>query len=354
MGQAAPVWQQLIIRANRVLDLAEQEFIQTVRTRPATTPDLSLLVSKRIPAQNTIAIAGVPVVIDVLITRHLAPSRSRILSDVEWLTDKFNLDLFLWLGTHRGKERFLGMMITNALKQMVEKIAEKTDKAKISTKARVTELIMSDCACTGCIYEKGGANFKESGHAIFDSGGFGADFTNNSLGDTKDLEIKVKHDPDANTVSIIDCGIGLLKAEAPVYRAMHPRASRDTIDSLNPYINVLTTCVSTAPVDEPTAMSFTIPLTGSTIVNTTAVVRRALRQQTALILRLRLAAGVFALRCRVVVEVLPRGVPPPGIDGVSASVLHPTWKWITPSTSYACLPSVTHWRWTCAHSSSAM
>ena len=73
------------------------------------------------------------------------------------------------------------MMITYALKQMVEKIAEKTDKAKISTKARVTELIMSDCVCTGCIYEKGGANFKEFGHVIFDSGGSGADFTNNSL-----------------------------------------------------------------------------------------------------------------------------------------------------------------------------
>ena len=119
------------------------------------------------------------------------------------------------------------MTITYALIQMAEKIIEKTDKAKISTKARVTELIMSDCACTGCIYEKGGANFKEFGPVIFDSGGFGADFTNSSfsLGGTKDLEIKVKRDPDAKTVSIIDCGIGLLKAETPVQRARHPRAS---------------------------------------------------------------------------------------------------------------------------------
>ena len=31
-------------------------------------------------------------------------------------------------------------------------------------------------------------------------------------------------------------------------------------------------CVSTAPVAEPTAMSFTVPLTGSTIVATAAVV----------------------------------------------------------------------------------
>ena len=34
----------------------------------------------------------------------------------------------------------------------------------------------------------------------------------------------------------------------------------------------LTTCVSTAPVDETTGMSFTIPLTGSTIIATAAVV----------------------------------------------------------------------------------
>ena len=77
------------------------------------------------------------------------------------------------------------MMITYALTQLVEKIAEKTDKAKISTKARVTELIMSDGACTGCIYEKGGANFKEFSPVIFESGGFGDDFTNNSLLATK-------------------------------------------------------------------------------------------------------------------------------------------------------------------------
>ena len=96
------------------------------------------------------------------------------------------------------------MMITYALIQMVEKIAEKTDKVKNSIKARVTELIMSGCACTGCIYEKGGANFKEFCPVIFDSGGFGADFTINSLGDTNDLEIKVKRGPDAKTISIID------------------------------------------------------------------------------------------------------------------------------------------------------
>eukprot|EP00450_Noctiluca_scintillans_P010497 CAMPEP_0194505320 /NCGR_PEP_ID=MMETSP0253-20130528/31570_1 /TAXON_ID=2966 /ORGANISM="Noctiluca scintillans" /LENGTH=63 /DNA_ID=CAMNT_0039347845 /DNA_START=1 /DNA_END=188 /DNA_ORIENTATION=- len=63
------------------------------------------------------------------------------------------------------------MTITYALIQMVEKIAEKSDKAKIITKARVTELIMTGGACTGCVYEKGGGSFKEFGPVIFASGG---------------------------------------------------------------------------------------------------------------------------------------------------------------------------------------
>ena len=99
-------------------------------------------------------------------------------ADVEWLMDKFNLDLSLVprLGghsaprTHRGKELVPGMTITCALLQMVEKIAVRSDKARIIT----------DGACTGCIYEKG-ADLKEFGPVIFASGGFGADFTNNSL-----------------------------------------------------------------------------------------------------------------------------------------------------------------------------
>ena len=63
--------------------------------------------------------------------------------------DKFNLDLSLVARldghsaprTHRGKERFPGMTNTYALILMFEKIAEKTDKAKIiTTKAPVTEI----------------------------------------------------------------------------------------------------------------------------------------------------------------------------------------------------------------------
>ena len=84
--------------------------------------------------------------------------------------------------THRGKERLPGMTITYALIQMLEKIAEKTDKARIITKARATKLLTNEgSACVGLVYEKGGAQFQEHGPVILASGGFGADFTQNSL-----------------------------------------------------------------------------------------------------------------------------------------------------------------------------
>merc|ERR1712139_70583 len=89
-------------------------------------------------------------------------------TDVEWLMDAFNLDLSLVarLGghsaprTHRGKERFPGMTITYALIQMVEKIAEKSEVARIITKARVTRLLQNPSGdCVGCVYERGGVEF---------------------------------------------------------------------------------------------------------------------------------------------------------------------------------------------------
>merc|ERR1719157_420580 len=84
-------------------------------------------------------------------------------TDVDWLVEKFNLDLSLVarLGghsmprTHRGKERFPGMTITYALIQMVEKVAERSDVARIVTKARVTKLLTNASGdCVGCIYER--------------------------------------------------------------------------------------------------------------------------------------------------------------------------------------------------------
>lgn len=108
---------------------------------------------------------------------------------VDWLVDKFDLDLSLIarLGghsmprTHRGKERFPGMTITYALMQAFEKLAEKSEMAKIINKARVFSLITSGGAIVGCEYEKAGVNTKEYGPVILCSGGFGADFGNDSL-----------------------------------------------------------------------------------------------------------------------------------------------------------------------------
>jgi succinate dehydrogenase/fumarate reductase flavoprotein subunit len=110
-------------------------------------------------------------------------------ADVDWLVEKFNLDLSLVarLGghsaprTHRGKERFPGMTITYALIQMVEKVAERTDRARIITKACAHTLLMNNGVCVGLVYSKGGQDFQEHGPVIFASGGFGADFTQNSL-----------------------------------------------------------------------------------------------------------------------------------------------------------------------------
>ena len=117
--------------------------------------------------------------------------------DVDWLVDKFDLDMSLIarMGghsaprTHRGKERFPGMTITYALIQMVEKVAERGDLAKIINKAKVTKLLTdSSGACIGCVYEKRDAQFEERGPVILATGGFGADFTDSSL--------LAKHRPD--------------------------------------------------------------------------------------------------------------------------------------------------------------
>jgi len=111
-------------------------------------------------------------------------------NDVDWLVEEFNLDLSLVarLGghsaprTHRGKERFPGMTITYALIQMLEKATEVTDKARIITKARATKLLTNFAGdCVGLVYEKGGIEFQEHGPVILATGGFGADFTQDSL-----------------------------------------------------------------------------------------------------------------------------------------------------------------------------
>merc|ERR550539_1825831 len=144
---------------------------------------------------------GIPDTVDIFLADTLKggakkPEVAKVLCynsgpDVDWLIDKFDLDLSLVarLGghsqprTHRGKERFPGMTITYALIQMLEKVAEKTDRAKIICKARCHTLLMNPAcgACIGLVYEKAGKDEKAYGPVILASGGFGADFTQNSL-----------------------------------------------------------------------------------------------------------------------------------------------------------------------------
>ncbi len=86
--------------------------------------------------------------------------------------DVFGLDLSLVarLGghsaprTHRGKERFPGMTITYALIQMVEKIAERGNFAKVITKAKATKLIQDGGVVVGVEYEKGGQKMRQMVH----------------------------------------------------------------------------------------------------------------------------------------------------------------------------------------------
>merc|ERR1711879_952819 len=67
--------------------------------------------------------------------------------------------------------------------QMLEKVAEKTDRARIVCKARAHKLLMNEekGACIGLVYERNGKDFNQMGPVILCSGGFGADFTQNSL-----------------------------------------------------------------------------------------------------------------------------------------------------------------------------
>merc|ERR1711988_140779 len=115
---------------------------------------------------------------------------------VDRLVDKFELDLSLIARMgghsvprcHRGKERFPGMTITYALVQAYEKICETSERARMINKARVHDLLVNEGNVVGCVYEKAGANIKEYGPVILCSGGFGADFTSDSL--------LAKHRPD--------------------------------------------------------------------------------------------------------------------------------------------------------------
>lgn len=111
---------------------------------------------------------------------------------VEWLKgEPFNLDLSVIARlaahsqprTHRGKERFPGMAITYGLMEKLDELAaESPNKARVVNKATVTELIQEPSGkVVGVIFEKGGKSYKEYGPVVICTGGFGADFTDNSL-----------------------------------------------------------------------------------------------------------------------------------------------------------------------------
>ena len=55
--------------------------------------------------------------------------------------------------------------------QLRMQVAEKTDLARIVTKAKVFKLVTEGNVCVGCVYEKGGQNFQEFGPVILASGG---------------------------------------------------------------------------------------------------------------------------------------------------------------------------------------
>ena len=114
-------------------------------------------------------------------------------SAVDWLVDRFNLDLSLisQLGghsyprTHRGKARFPGFTITYALMEALEEVCEKTnnEKAQIITKANVKRLLKDATgAVVGCEYsDKKGQTQQAFGPVVVCTGGYGADYTNTSL-----------------------------------------------------------------------------------------------------------------------------------------------------------------------------
>ncbi|OTB05122.1 hypothetical protein M426DRAFT_320177 [Hypoxylon sp. CI-4A] len=110
---------------------------------------------------------------------------------VEWLQDVFNLDLTLVsrLGghsqprTHRGHDaKFPGMAITYALMQRLEELAEtEPERVQIIKKARVTGLNKDGNKVTGVTYESGGESSTVEGPVILATGGYAADFSENSL-----------------------------------------------------------------------------------------------------------------------------------------------------------------------------
>jgi flavocytochrome c len=113
-------------------------------------------------------------------------------SGVEWLMDKFGLDLSLVsrLGghsfprTHRGKTKFPGMTITYALLEKYEDLCQANpDRCRLINKARVTRFLTDSRTgeVSGVEYTKDGKTLHENGAVIVATGGFGSDFAPDGL-----------------------------------------------------------------------------------------------------------------------------------------------------------------------------
>jgi succinate dehydrogenase/fumarate reductase flavoprotein subunit len=111
-------------------------------------------------------------------------------SAVEWIQEKFNVDLSLVsrLGghsqprTHRGTEQFPGMTITYALMSKYEDTCKShPHQAAIVKKADVKKIIFENGCAVGVEYEKDGKTFKELGIVLLATGGYAADFTSSGL-----------------------------------------------------------------------------------------------------------------------------------------------------------------------------
>ncbi|KAG6897724.1 hypothetical protein C0992_011934 [Termitomyces sp. T32_za158] len=110
---------------------------------------------------------------------------------VNWLQDKFGLDLskVSRLGghsqprTHRGDAQFPGMVITYAQLERLEDLAVSTpERVRILKKARVSKLVKDESnSVVGVEYIHDGKTHTAYGPVILATGGYAADFTEDSL-----------------------------------------------------------------------------------------------------------------------------------------------------------------------------
>ncbi|KAH9485209.1 Fumarate reductase [Psilocybe cubensis] len=110
---------------------------------------------------------------------------------VNWLQSKFGLDLskVSRLGghsqprTHRGDAQFPGMVITYAQMERLEDLAvSDPERVKIIKKARVTKLVKDESgAVVGVEYQHAGKTESAYGPVILATGGYAADFSEDSL-----------------------------------------------------------------------------------------------------------------------------------------------------------------------------